>query len=124
MGRVWVPKALDSDELTLKAQAKKYGVTAREIARVNEVPWQTEAINDWVIEAGGRMLESGYAVFEPGNVILLPGPPEGAGARREGEDARCGLAGGRQDQQERVAPGRDRRRARVHRLQEQAATVT
>ena len=79
MPNAWMPKALDPDELTLSKQAKKYGVSSRQIAEVNEVPFTKTAINDWVIEAGGKMLGSGWAVFEPGNIILLPAisVPEG-----------------------------------------------
>lgn len=73
---VWLAKPLDDDELTLEAMARKYGVTAKTIAEANDVEWSKEAINDWVMEAGGRMLSSGWAVFQPGNMILLPVPAE------------------------------------------------
>jgi hypothetical protein len=68
----WVCRALGPDELTLSAIAKKYGTTPQALVRGNDVEWRTEAINDWVIEAGGRLLPSGHTVFEPGNKILVP----------------------------------------------------
>lgn len=69
---VWVEKELTEDELTLKKQRIKYNTTAREIAAKNGIAWSTKAINKWVLEVGGKMLSSGYAVFQPGNKILLP----------------------------------------------------
>ena len=69
---VWVEKELTDDELTLKKQRIKYNTTAREIVAKNGIEWSTRAINKWVLEVGGKMLSSGYAVFQPGNKILLP----------------------------------------------------
>lgn len=72
MGRVWSVKYLEADELTFPAMERKYGVSARKIAEVNEVPWTTSAVTDWIIEAGGKQLPSGHAVFQVDNAILLP----------------------------------------------------
>ena len=69
---MWVEKELTDDELTLKKQRIKYNTTAREIVAKNGIEWSTRAINKWVLEVGGKMLSSGYAVFQPGNKILLP----------------------------------------------------
>lgn len=76
MPRVWTTKFLEADELTLKDQAKKYGTTAQAIVAANDVEWTKTAINDWVLEAGGKMLDSGWAVFQRDNQILLPLPVE------------------------------------------------
>jgi hypothetical protein len=70
----WVCRALGPDELTLSAIARKYNTTPQAIVAGNEVEWRTEAINDWVIEAGGKLLPSGHTVFEPGNKIIVPVP--------------------------------------------------
>lgn len=70
----WQPKNLAADELTFRQLSAKYNVSPQAIAAANDVPWTTSAVTDWIIEAGGKMLESGHAIFQPGNRILLPAP--------------------------------------------------
>jgi len=74
---MWADKTLTREDLpvgekSLASLAKKYNTTAQEIARRNMVSWNNKSVNKWIIDVGGKMLESGWAVFQPGNKIHLP----------------------------------------------------
>ena len=85
----WVPHVLTPHDLQQRGPtnrqldfiAMKYGTSPREIVRENHVDWASNAINEWIFEAGGKQLKTGTWVFEPGNKIMLPDKaviPEGA----------------------------------------------
>lgn len=77
-GKTWVARELSAHDLSvdprgnLMSLARKYDTSPQEIVSANEVQWSTKAINEWVMDAGGKMLSSGFAVFQPGNKLFLP----------------------------------------------------
>lgn len=77
-GKTWVARELSVHDLSvdprgnLLSLAKKYGTSPQEIVAANEVQWSTKAINEWVMDAGGKMLSSGFAVFQPKSKLFLP----------------------------------------------------
>lgn len=73
----WKPKILTSHDLSLAPRSldslsKKYGATPKEIAYMNDVAWNSTAINEWVLGAGGKEVTPGNFAFLPGNKIYLP----------------------------------------------------
>lgn len=77
----WVPTPVPPDAVTLAKLADKFGVTAQQIAAANGVSWSTDAINQWVLQKGGKWLPGKeHTVFNPGDVILLPAKAGGGGA--------------------------------------------
>lgn len=77
-GKTWVVRELSAHDLSvdprgnLLSLARKYNTSPQEIVAANEVQWSTKAINEWVMDAGGKMMSSGFAVFQPGNKLFLP----------------------------------------------------
>lgn len=85
----WIKRKLTAHDLSLANQnlaslAKKYGVDWQIIVQKNGVKLSNASINAWVLGVGGRCLPRkagqplvgggcpGWAVFRPGNEILLP----------------------------------------------------
>lgn len=83
---VWIPHIITAHDLSLAktslgSLAKKFlgsnsSANVQLIAKANEVPWNTPAIDKWVLSVGGKRLKSGYTSFTAGNQILLPWPPK------------------------------------------------
>jgi hypothetical protein len=81
----WLPHVITPHDLSLAktslgSLAKKFlgsnsSANVQLIAKTNGVPWNTPAIDKWVLSVGGKRLPSGYTSFTPGNQILLPWPP-------------------------------------------------
>lgn len=67
----WVMTKTRSGD-TLAELARSYGVSAQQIATVNNVPFDSNSINQWVMSRGGKMLSSGWAAFTSESEILLP----------------------------------------------------
>jgi hypothetical protein len=72
----WEKRATTADEVNLAAIAKKYGVSAKDIVKANGVPWNSAAIDAWVLSVHGAKYPSGQTHFRPGNKIFLPALPK------------------------------------------------
>lgn len=58
---------------SLAVLEKDSGVSWKEIVRKNGAnPESRSSVDKWVVDGGGRINASGWAVFNPGQVILLP----------------------------------------------------
>lgn len=78
------PVLLDDVEGTLADIEQTTGVDSETVVAANEVAWDIQAINRWVIASGGKWLPQvgpdavrgsptgGWAVFQVGNEIWLP----------------------------------------------------
>ena len=85
MPNPWIPHVITAHDLSLAktslgSLAKKFlgtnsSANVQLIAKTNGVPWNTPAIDKWVLSVGGKRLASGYTSFTVGNQILLPWPP-------------------------------------------------